>query len=107
MDTPCSNAIVNSSSSKCALTVSLLYCHAPPYPSNVPAFACEDAGNPVTRADGEHGERGESSSELGVATFAAAVPAKFYFIYMRKNLNALQLLEIFHFWYESVEGKTR
>ena len=44
------------------------------------AFACEDVDNPVTRADGEHGERGESSSELGVAVHAVGKPAQFYLI---------------------------
>lgn len=96
------------SSFKWALTASLLYCHhhSPLKRLGLPAFACEDAGNPVTRTDGEHGERGESSSELGVATFAVGEPAKFHLIYMRKNLNALQLLQIFHFWYENIKDKT-
>lgn len=38
------------------------------------AFVCED--DPVTRADGEHGEEGESSFELGIAVFAVEEPAK-------------------------------
>ena len=32
----------------------------------------------MTRADGEHGEGGESSLELGIAVFAVAEPAKLY-----------------------------
>ena len=45
------------------------------------AFACEDVDIPGTRADGERGERGESSSGLGIATFAFGEPAKFYLIF--------------------------
>ena len=40
------------------------------------AFVCEDDDDPVTRADGEHGEGSESSLELGIAVFAVAEPAK-------------------------------
>lgn len=45
------------------------------------AFACEDVDIPETRADGKRGERGESSSGLGIATFAFGEPAKFYLIF--------------------------
>ena len=62
----------------------IYYDHLTPHKClGLPAFVCEDVDNPETRADGEHGERGESSSELGIATFAVGEPAKFYF-----NLNA-------------------
>ena len=40
------------------------------------AFVGEDVDDPVTRADGEHGEVGESSLELGIAVFAVEEPAK-------------------------------
>ena len=68
------------SSSKCALTASphITMHHSPHL--DLLAFACEDVDNPeTTRADGEHGERGESSSELAV--HAVGEPAKFYLIF--------------------------
>ena len=69
------------SSSKCALTASShITMHRSPH-LHLLAFACGDGDNPETRADGEHGERGESSSELGIATFAVGEPAKFYLIF--------------------------
>ena len=40
------------------------------------AFVGKDVDDPVTRADGEHGEVGESSLELGIAVFAVDEPAK-------------------------------
>ena len=42
----------------------------------LPSFFCGDADNPETRTDaGEQGERGEGSSELGIAVFAVGEPA--------------------------------
>lgn len=45
------------------------------------AFACGDGDNPETRTDDEQGERGESSSELGIAVHPLGEPAKFYLIF--------------------------
>ena len=53
--------------------------HSPLFPhiKYLPSFVCGDADNPETRTDaGEQGERGEGSSELGVAVFAVGEPAK-------------------------------
>ena len=61
-------------SSRCAFTASPnIVTHNKLYSL---AFVCEDVDDPVTRADGEHGEGGESSLELGIAVFAVAEPAK-------------------------------
>ena len=69
------------SSSKCALTASShITMHHSPH-LDLLAFACEDVDNPETRTDDEQGERGESSSELGIAVHAVGGPAKFYLIF--------------------------
>lgn len=41
-----------------------------------PALASEADDFPVTRADGEPRERGESSAELGISKFAVGEPVK-------------------------------